>query len=181
MVSIMDSNLDLGTVYLLSNPAMPGIYKIGLTRRSVGSRIESLRSTSLPLDFVSICEVGSEYALQLEKFIHRKLKSNRVSRNREFFSFANDKLAEDKFKFKSIAKTFKPRKYTEDEVKKLSRETAGSASKEVKAIGLKSLQYVADNSDTPRNTLHLWYKSHYDRFIVIVHGVKAMQDGGLIK
>ena len=56
-----------------------------------------------------------------------------------------------------------------------------SASKEIKAIGLKSLQYVADHSDTPRNTLHLWYSSHYPRFISIVYGVKAMKDKELIK
>lgn len=175
----MDSKLDLGVVYLLSNPAMPSIYKIGLTRSSVECRIESLRSTSLPLDFVSLCEVNSEYALQLEKFIHRKLKSNRVARNREFFSFANDKLAVDKFK--SIAEMFKPRKYTEDEVKSLTKAITGSASQEIKALGLKSLQYVADQSGTNRNLLQTWYHTHYPRFISIVHGVKAMRDGGLIK
>ena len=56
-----------------------------------------------------------------------------------------------------------------------------TASKEVKRIGLKSLQYVSDNSDTKRGTLNKWYHTHYDRFISIVEGVKVRKDKGEIQ
>ena len=49
-----------------------------------------------------------------------------------------------------------------------------SASKLIKSKGLKSLQYVADMSDTPRNTLQKWYKTKHKRFIAIVEGVKII-------
>ena len=51
-----------------------------------------------------------------------------------------------------------------------------SASKEVKAIGLPSLQYVADKSDTKRNTLHKWYKDKPKRFNALIHGVKYIKE-----
>lgn len=56
-----------------------------------------------------------------------------------------------------------------------------SASKEIKALGLKSLQYVADNSATNRNLLQKWYNTKYDRFISIVEGVKTRKDQGKIQ
>lgn len=56
-----------------------------------------------------------------------------------------------------------------------------SAAKEIKALGLKSLQYVADNSDTKRGTLNHWYHHNYERFITIAEGVKARKDKGIIK
>ena len=53
-----------GIVYLLSNPAMPGIVKIGLTsRENVESRIKELFSTSVPVP------VDSEYACRVENCI----------------------------------------------------------------------------------------------------------------
>jgi hypothetical protein len=51
-----------------------------------------------------------------------------------------------------------------------------SASQAIKAIGLPSLQYVADNSDTKRNTLHKWYKDKPRRFNALIHGVKYIKE-----
>ena len=51
-----------------------------------------------------------------------------------------------------------------------------SASEEIKKKGLPSLQYVSEISHVPRNTLHLWYKDKYERFNVIVEGVKAIKE-----
>ena len=51
-----------------------------------------------------------------------------------------------------------------------------SAANEVKAIGLKSLQYVADHSGTNRGTLNHWYHTNYIRFISIAYGVKSIRD-----
>ncbi len=55
-----------------------------------------------------------------------------------------------------------------------------SASKTIKAIGLPSLQYVADKSDTPRNTLHAWYITKPLRFNAIVQGIKTIKDSETI-
>lgn len=56
-----------------------------------------------------------------------------------------------------------------------------SAAKEVKALGLKSLQYVADHSGTKRGTLNHWYHTNHKRFITIAHGIKALKDKGEIE
>ena len=104
---------DRGVIYILSNPLMHGTYKIGLTRVPVSERIKSLRSTSLPLDFESIYEARSGHALQLEKYIHRALKDNRINSKREFFSFSTDDRAISAVN--SAVMNFSPRKYTEKE------------------------------------------------------------------
>ena len=49
-----------------------------------------------------------------------------------------------------------------------------SPSKEIKQLGLPSLQYVADKSDTHRTVLEGWHKTKYKRFIAIVYGVIAL-------
>lgn len=51
-----------------------------------------------------------------------------------------------------------------------------SPSKEIKSLGLPSLQYVADKSGTHRTVLEGWYKTRYKRFIAIVIGVKSIKD-----
>ena len=38
-------------VYVLTNPSMPGIVKIGKTTREVGARLDELYSTGVPLPF----------------------------------------------------------------------------------------------------------------------------------
>ena len=40
-----------GTVYVLTNPAMPGMVKIGKTTRDVTHRLKDLYSTGVPLPF----------------------------------------------------------------------------------------------------------------------------------
>ena len=40
-----------GIVYVLTNPAMPGIVKIGRTQSDLGSRLSQLYSTGVPVPF----------------------------------------------------------------------------------------------------------------------------------
>lgn len=42
---------DLGTVYVLTNPAMPGLVKIGKTARDDNTRIAELYITGVPVPF----------------------------------------------------------------------------------------------------------------------------------
>lgn len=82
-----------GSIYILSNPAMPGLYKIGMTTRSVVSRIAELNSsTSLPLAFVVEKSMVVSYPWALEQKIHKVLSKYRVNGNREFFQIELDEL-----------------------------------------------------------------------------------------
>ena len=63
---------ELQTVCVLTNPAMPGIVKIGMTRASdAGERIATLsnsRAIPLPFDFVYACNVPD--ARKVEQALH---------------------------------------------------------------------------------------------------------------
>ncbi|MEF1229172.1 GIY-YIG nuclease family protein, partial [Vibrio fortis] len=86
--------IDIGYVYLLSNPAMPGMVKIGFTCGETEKRVAELSSsTSVPLPFVMEYEVFVESPQKYEVMIHAKLKKYRVSACREFFNIdANDAI-----------------------------------------------------------------------------------------
>jgi len=75
-------------VYVLTNPAMPNIVKIGMTTRTVETRAKELSNdTAVPKPF-SIAfrvEVKKGFAGQVEKQVHRKLSKKRPNNGREFF------------------------------------------------------------------------------------------------
>lgn len=75
-----------GFVYVLTNPAMPGIVKIGRTKRSVDARAEELWTTGVPAPFDVYCEVKFPDCLLAEAIAHREFKEFRFSKSREFFS-----------------------------------------------------------------------------------------------
>ena len=75
-----------GFIYVLSNPSMQGIYKIGMTVRNVEERVKELsRSTSIPTPFKIEAVFHSENPLRDEQDIHQALTEFRVSEGREFF------------------------------------------------------------------------------------------------
>lgn len=78
---------DIGWIYVLSNPAMPGLLKIGFTQDSKTARrvLELSRSTSVPLPFVIEFEQLIENPSQYERLIHARLSQHRVSPDKEFF------------------------------------------------------------------------------------------------
>lgn len=75
-----------GSVYVLTNPSMPGIVKIGRTNRSVGARAEELWSTGVPTPFEIYCEVKVPDCHLAEAMAHKEFEEFRVSKCREFFS-----------------------------------------------------------------------------------------------
>ena len=80
-----------GDVYIASNPAMPGLLKIGHTETNAEWRIEQLsKSTSVPLSFVLEYSVFVENSQKCEADVHRALCEHRLSRNREFFQIGLD-------------------------------------------------------------------------------------------
>ena len=75
-----------GTVYVLTNPAMPGMVKIGKTTRDVSLRLLDLYSTGVPLPFE--CEYAAlvKDVDKTEKAFHNAFEQSRVNPKREFFN-----------------------------------------------------------------------------------------------
>tara|TARA_Y100001978_G_C23636453_1_gene406085 strand:+ start:124 stop:735 length:612 start_codon:yes stop_codon:yes gene_type:complete len=75
-----------GTVYVLTNPAMPGMVKIGKTTRDVSLRLIDLYSTGVPLPFE--CEYAAlvKDVDKTEKAFHNAFEQSRVNPRREFFN-----------------------------------------------------------------------------------------------
>jgi hypothetical protein len=75
-----------GYVYCLSNPAMPGLLKIGFTDRPIVNRLKELSAaTGVPEAFeVEFC-VRVRNASDLERRLHFELREFRVSTQKEFF------------------------------------------------------------------------------------------------
>lgn len=75
-----------GIVYVLSNPAMPDILKIGRTSRStVDERMRELYNTSVPFQFVCEYACAAKNCVDLEKALHAAFAQQRLNPNREFF------------------------------------------------------------------------------------------------
>ena len=75
-----------GIVYVLTNPAMPGMVKIGRTTRAMEARLSELYSTGVPLPFECsyAARVGDEN--KVEKAFHQAFGPYRINPKREFFS-----------------------------------------------------------------------------------------------
>lgn len=76
----------MGFTYILSNKAMPDLYKIGYTERSVYCRVNELNdTTSLPLPFNIEYSYQCNNAFELEQKAHLHFKDYRINSYREFF------------------------------------------------------------------------------------------------
>lgn len=77
----------IGFVYVMTNPAMPGIVKVGMTDRSPHARaVELSAGTSVPYPFVVeyYAEVCSPR--EVEADFHEAMTDFRINEKREFFS-----------------------------------------------------------------------------------------------
>lgn len=75
-----------GFIYILSNPAMPGFLKVGMTTNPVPSRAQELSvSTGVPLPFEVEYFCLTEDVEEVEREAHARLDEFRVSERREFF------------------------------------------------------------------------------------------------
>ena len=75
-------------VYVLTNPAIPGLVKIGMTDRDdVQHRMRDLYTTGVPLPFECVIarEIEDRAALDIEAALHTAFGPNRVNASREFF------------------------------------------------------------------------------------------------
>lgn len=74
-----------GFVYILSNPSMPGLLKIGKTCREVDQRTNELYNSGVPTPFKVEREFLSPHCGKLEHYVHTALHKSRDSNSREFF------------------------------------------------------------------------------------------------
>ena len=75
-------------VYVLTNPAMPGIVKIGMTDGpDVLQRMGALYTTGLPFPFDCVIarEIEDRKAAEIERALHAAFEPYRVNPSREFF------------------------------------------------------------------------------------------------
>ena len=78
--------MNLGYVYILTNPSMPGLVKIGRTSRDVGLRAAELWQTGVPTKFEVYASEKTSDCVQLEAYVHGDLRKRRLSKSREFFA-----------------------------------------------------------------------------------------------
>ena len=75
-----------GIVYVLSNEAMPGLVKIGLTKRNeLDARLNELYSTGVPLPFTCEYAVRVKDCEAVEHALHTAFTKDRINPAREFF------------------------------------------------------------------------------------------------
>lgn len=80
-------------VYILTNTAMPGFVKIGITEGQIETRMRQLDNTSVPLPFECFMARSIEDAVRWERALHEAFGDHRERRSREFFRLSPDKPA----------------------------------------------------------------------------------------
>jgi hypothetical protein len=80
-------HVPLSVVYVLTNPAMPGLVKIGRTSyEDASGRIAQLYSSGVPFPFKLEFACKVENPDEVERALHLAFAPNRVNSRREFFS-----------------------------------------------------------------------------------------------
>jgi hypothetical protein len=82
-----EPDFGFGYIYILSNPSMPGVFKIGLTTNSVKRRIQELNTTGIPKSFRAekIFQIREIHLRNVEQLAHKKLKNKDLHHGKEFF------------------------------------------------------------------------------------------------
>ena len=77
--------IEPGWLYLLTNSAMPGLVKIGMTTRSPEERAQELASTGVPMPFHVAAAWAVDDVRAAERDAHAVLARYRVNDQREWF------------------------------------------------------------------------------------------------
>lgn len=75
----------MSIVYILTNEAMPGLIKIGMTTTTVRDRMVGLDTTGVPLPFECYYAARVSEMAKVEKALHVAFGDHRVRGSREFF------------------------------------------------------------------------------------------------
>ena len=82
-------------VYVLTNPAMPGMVKIGMTNRAdVQQRMNELYTTGVPLPFkcVIALQIEDRAAVEVENALHIAFRPYEINPSREFFDIQPEQV-----------------------------------------------------------------------------------------
>lgn len=80
----------MGFVYIMTNPCLPKILKIGKTK-NIANRQKQLSKTSTPFPFVINFFIESEHYDEIERLTKLSLGEHRVNKRREFFDSSVEK------------------------------------------------------------------------------------------
>lgn len=72
-------------VYVLTNEAMPGLVKIGMTQAPIEARMLQLDTTGVPLPFECYYAARVNDQKKVEKALHEAFGDHRIRKSREFF------------------------------------------------------------------------------------------------
>ena len=86
-------------VYILVNPTMPGIVKIGRTTQGVRKRMEQLNTTGVAQPYECFYAAFVHDDVEVEKALHEHFSEFRVNQRREFFEVLPQKVMRELFKF----------------------------------------------------------------------------------
>lgn len=85
-IAYREAHSKAGWLYVISSPSLPGLVKLGCTRRlNPTLRVRELSSSSLPEPYHAHCFVFSDDCFELENNIHKYFDKERVNPDREFF------------------------------------------------------------------------------------------------
>ena len=85
-IAYREAHSKAGWLYVISSPSLPGLVKLGCTRRlNPTLRVRELSSSSLPEPYKAHCFVFSDDCFELENNIHKYFDKERVNPDREFF------------------------------------------------------------------------------------------------
>lgn len=100
-------NKKAGWIYIISNPLLDGVVKIGVTRRlNAMDRINELGSASVPFKFKVHSIIFSEDAFKLEHDLHIAFddyRVNKVNKQKEHFRISLDAVKEEVLKHNPTA------------------------------------------------------------------------------
>ena len=94
-----------GIVYVLINPAMPGLVKIGKTSgKTIQERMKELFRTSVPVPFTCAKAVTVKDEDAVEKALHEAFAPSRINDKREFFEIEPEQVFSllDQLKIKDV-------------------------------------------------------------------------------
>lgn len=83
----------MGFVYIMSNPSLPNLVKIGRTK-NIANRRKQLSRTSTPFPFRIEHYVETDHYYELERLVRISLSKHRVNKRREFFDSSVQKAIE---------------------------------------------------------------------------------------
>ncbi|MGQ0775516.1 MAG: GIY-YIG nuclease family protein [Pseudonocardiales bacterium] len=84
----------VGFVYVLTNPAMPGMVKVGRYKHLAEDRARELNNTAVPLPFDVAYRAATSHPVAVERRAHELLAEHRVNVKREFFAVTPKQAAD---------------------------------------------------------------------------------------